>query len=205
MMIPTSLHRRVVVVAVTTSTPRQSQRRHISSKSTSWERNARMVKNTKDVSNKYVNHIRETHDPTLHIKTLEEEIRGTMGEALGRQGDKIQAALKAMQKERDSYDRLLEEEQHCPLWTKKLVECAKRHNANRKQAMTARWELIVHRQAVGMIVNNHKFVHDMFPIGDALPEEYNGGDETGLAKMKPEAPKKFGDQLDWWQSVGRWK
>lgn len=164
-----------------------------------------MVKNTKDVSNKYVIQIRETHDPTLHMKTLEEEIRGTMGEALRKQGDKIQAALQAMLKERDSYDRLLEEDQHCPLWSNKLVECAKRHNEYRKQAITARWELVVHRQAVGMIVNNHKFVHDIFPIGDALPDQYDGGDETVVAEIKPDAPKKFGDQLDWWQSVGRWK
>ena len=56
-----------------------------------------------------------------------------------------------------------------------------------------------------MIVNNHKFVHDIFPIGDALPDQYDGGDETVVAEIKPDAPKKFGDQLDWWQSVGRWK
>ena len=204
--------------------PNDIIRHFFSSKTTSWERNAQMVKDTiKVVENKYVNQIRETHDPALHLKTLEDEIRGTMSQALRRQGDKILSALHAMQLEREKHDEMIrrhhEKSQNSAsssssVHWKARMECIQRHNEFRKQAITARWELIVHRQAVGMIVNNHKFVHDMFPIGDALPEMSTGdalGDvgkeilvDSGTVEPKV-SPKRFGDQLDWWQHVGRWK
>ncbi len=173
------------------------------SKSTSWERNAHLVKDTNIKNNKYLDHIRESHDPALHLKTLEDEIRGTMGKALGKQGDKILYALRQMQQQREAYGDMVEQQQ-LPLTSAEVVECAQRHNEYRKEAITARWELVVHRQAVGMIVNNHKFVHDMFPIDDALPV-HDGETIVTEKKADSEKKKKFGDQLDWWQSVGRWR
>ena len=172
------------------------------SKSTSWERNARLVKDTNIKNNKYLDHIRESHDPALHLKTLEDEIRGTMGKALGKQGDKILSALRRMQQQRDEYDDLVHHQQ-VPVTAARVVECAQRHNEYRKEAITARWELVVHRQAVGMIVNNHKFVHDKFPIDEALP--VHDGEPSVEEKKTDTGKKKFGDQLEWWQSVGRWR
>jgi hypothetical protein len=172
------------------------------SKSTSWERNARLVKDTNIKNNKYLDHIRESHDPALHLKTLEDEIRGTMGKALGKQGDKILSALRRMQQQRDEYDDLVHHQQ-VPVTAARVVECAQRHNEYRKEAITARWELVVHRQAVGMIVNNHKFVHDTFPIDEALP--VHDGETSVEEKKTDTGKKKFGDQLEWWQSVGRWR
>lgn len=55
--------------------------------------------------------------------------------------------------------------------------------------------------------DNHKFVVEKFPIGEALlepPEEEEDDDSEKETAPKKE-PKKFGDQLDWWQSIGRWK
>lgn len=175
-------------------------RRFLASSSSSWERNAALVKNT-DLSNKYLETIRQEHDPALHVKTLEDEIRGTMGKALGRQGEKILYAMKLMRLEREKYEELVVNDKH-PLNSTEVVDCAKLHNEYRKEAVTARWELTVHRQAVGFIVNNHKFVQDNFPIGEALPI-HDG--ETEIVDKKKPSETKFGDQLDWWQSVGRWK
>jgi hypothetical protein len=127
-----------------------------------------MVKNV-DVTNKYLEHIRDVHDPSLHVKTLEDEIRGTMGKALGKQGDKILGALRSMQQEWDSYHELLLDQNHSAS-SPEVLKHAQKYNNYRKQAETARWELIVHRQAIGFIVNNHKFVCDKYPIGPALPE-----------------------------------
>ena len=42
-----------------------------------------------DVTNPYLEAIRQTHDPALHIKTLEEELAGSIGQALGKQGRKV--------------------------------------------------------------------------------------------------------------------
>ena len=55
-------------------------------------------------------------------------------------------------------------------------------------------------------VGNHKFVIEKFPIGERLyepPEDEDEGSEAQETVAKKE-PKKFGDQLDWWQKIGRW-
>ena len=165
--------------------------------SKSWERSARLVKDT-DVTNPYLEHIRAAHDPALHIKTLEDELRGTMGKALGRQGEKILSALKGMEEQRKQWDELVDSDN-----VEQLTECVELHNQYRKEAIQARWELVVQRQAIGMLVNNQKFVHDAYPIGDALPLP---GDEMKTeVKAGESSDKQFGDQLDWWQKVGRWR
>jgi hypothetical protein len=160
--------------------------------------------------------IRETHDPSLHLKTLEEEVRGTMGKALGKQGAKITKALTKMMEERRYYDGLVQQQQqqHDPS-SLELEKCIQRHNQYRQEAITARWELMVHRQAVGFIVNNHTVVTEAFPIGDALPppslkleEEGKSSNETlhkNQERTNTNTKQKFGDQLEWWQGVGRWR
>jgi len=47
--------------------------------STSWERGAKLVKDVDKVSNRYLEAIRETHDPSFHIKTIEDELKETIG------------------------------------------------------------------------------------------------------------------------------
>jgi hypothetical protein len=117
--------------------------------SKSWENGARLVKNTK-VENKYLEHIRDMHDPSLHFKTIEDELKGTIGMALGKQAGKVLVALKCMAQEYSQYEALLEEGGDPS--SRKVVEVAKQYNEYRQQAHKNRWELIVHRQAVGFIV-----------------------------------------------------
>ncbi|CAB9505922.1 expressed unknown protein [Seminavis robusta] len=175
----------------------------------SWERSAKMVKNV-DVTNKYLEHIRDVHDPSMHIKTIEDEIRGTMGKALGKQGDKILRALRSMQQELDQYHALIDQQNHS-LSSPAVLKHAQQYNLYREQAKTARWELIVHRQAVGFIVNNHSFVSNKYPISPALPEteeevlklERKSEETEGQEEEKPKV--NMSGQLDWWQRVGRWR
>jgi len=179
--------------------------------STSWERGAKLVKNT-DTSNQYLEHIRKTHDPALHVKTIEDELRGAMGKALGKQGEKILRFVKAMGQERKRYDEL-RADPHCSRSTDELERVVKRYNDIRSEALKARWELLVHRQAVGFIVDNHNTVANTFPIGDPLrleddenlsPNEESGdGETTGNAKEQER--QQFGTQTDWWQRIGRWR
>jgi len=177
-----------------------------------WERSAKNVKNT-DTSNQYLEHIRAVHDPSMHIKTIEDELKGTIGKALGKQGDKILLALRCMKQEKIEYDNLLQS--HNDLTNdfahrKKIHDCVLRYNDFRKQAEKARWELLVHRQAAGFIVNNHKIVYEKFPIGNPLPvinldEGSNSDCRTKISETEKKTPQKFGDQLDWWQRIGRWR
>jgi hypothetical protein len=59
-----------------------------------------------------------------------------------------------------------------------------------------------------VLTGNHKFVTEKFPISEALPvveeDEFQNSDESTSSESKPEK-KVFGDQLDWWEKVGRWR
>jgi len=170
----------------------------------SWESGARLVQNTK-IENDYTEIIRAEVDPSHHLKTIEDELKGTIGKALGKQGEKVLMYLRAMDQERQRYHQLLE--QHHPS-DKVVLESVEKHNGHRKDCIKARWELMVHRQAVGFIVGNHKYVMETFPIGDSLPtdpesELRSTNDEN--AQPHEEKRKKFSDQLDWWERVGRWR
>jgi hypothetical protein len=194
-----------------------------------WERQAIAVKNT-DVTNPYLEAIRSTHDPALHLKTIEDELKSTIGKALGRQGEKILNAMRQMEQEYQVYQELcirygttmkdsLETStttnpdcnhnpdspfQHHP----EIIASAQRYNEIRKRALVYRWELIVHRQAVGCIVNNHSYVTRQYPIPDAIPVDCTAQPsepESHTATTKPSKSKQFTDQLDWWQRIGRWR
>jgi hypothetical protein len=173
---------------------RKHQARFFSSTLKSWERSAKLVKST-DVNNQYLEHIRTEHDPSLHVKTIEDELRGTMGKALGRQGEKIMFALRRMEEQRRRLDTL----EGC---NNEIRECVILYNQFREEAKQARWELVVQRQAIGFLVNNQKVVHEKYPIGDALPLPQDDGT---LPEPKIKEKQEFGDQLDWWQRIGRWR
>mmetsp|Transcript_24738 Transcript_24738/g.52711 ORF Transcript_24738/g.52711 Transcript_24738/m.52711 type:complete len:256 (+) Transcript_24738:420-1187(+) len=180
----------------------------------SWESGARRIRNT-TVESKYLEHLREVHDPAAHVKTIEDELKGAIGKALGKQGQKILMYTRLMDQERRKHEEFLERldgeggaDAEC--LEKELRECATAHNEYRKECLHARWELIVHRQAVGFIVGNHKYVQDRFPVADELPVTPSNDDDDGdgssnETQKAKEAPKKFTDQLDWWSRIGRWK
>lgn len=162
-----------------------------------------------DITNPYLDRVRsEVVDPGLQIKTIEDELCGAIGRALGRQGEKVQSAVRDMTEARTRYLECLEARAY-----EGALESAHRHNDARKRAIEARWELLVHRQAVGFTVDNHSVVHTTFPIGEALPVNMDEmtaliskGDSKIVDTLPEQSPKKvWGDQLSWWQRVGRWK
>ena len=173
-----------------------------------WERSAKRVKNT-DITDPYLDKIRaETVDPALQLKTIEDELCGAIGKALGKQGDKVLSAIRIMVDEHEQYKKCIESRRF-----DEALEFAHRHNEARKKALEARWELLVHRQAVGFTVDNHSVVHQTFPINGALPESLDGLKEshemTDIPNSKVESKNltkdTFPDQLDWWKTRGRWK
>jgi len=127
---------------------------------------------------------------------------------LGKQGDKILNAIREMKEYKLRYDQSISEESF-----HEAVDVAHRYNEARERAIKARWELLVHRQAVGFTVGNHAYVHNAFRIPDALPVKLDdlipNNDDSMQQTIHSETVKpkkeKFGDQLDWWQRIGRWK
>ena len=232
----------------------------------SWERSAKLVKKI-DTSNQYLEHIRETHDPALQIKTLEDELRGTMGKALGKQGEKVLNILNRMLVEKEKFDELrgilvssssesapngreLETTtDNVPVDSmralvdsdnssgddgnkviqmnmsksnmREMYTCVQNHNRMKEEATHARWELLVHRQAIGFITQNHKYVHEKFKIPEKLVLPGNANDwaefgdvsdmtSTSASISKSNVTKEgvsrnWGDQLDWWERIGRWR
>ena len=89
------------------------------------------------------------------------------------------------------------------------IDFAHRYNDARERALKARWELLVHRQAVGFTVGNHAYVMNAFRIPDPLPVKLDDlkPNSENMKQSEKDIPKKekFGDQLDWWQRIGRWK
>ena len=202
--------------------------------SKSWERGAKLVKSNTTTDNQYLEHIREEHDPSLQLKTIEDELRGTMGRALGKQGEKIINSLNSMQQEKEKYNEILfsslKHDNDDGLPSDKKVEdidkfnalslslqkevciITTRYNDCRDQALKSRWELLVHRAAVGFVVNNTKFVEGKFPIpdrlcsyGDVDEHDLNISDQTNVTKSEVGVTRTFTDQRDWWDLVGRWK
>lgn len=178
---------------------------------TVWQRTAQKVKNTTDdvaTNNQYLEQIRDMHDPSLHIKTLEEELLGSIGQALGKQGEKVDICLRTMQKHLQTYQQaLLEDEDHEVV---KTIAARAAYNEARQHAIQARWELLVHRQAAGFLVDNHNHVTRLYPIGPPLPvdvvkDKDHDEHETKTNNEKEKEKTTFGDQLDWWQRIGRWK
>ena len=170
--------------------------------SKAWERGAKLVKNT-DVTNPYLEQVRsEVVDPALQMKTIEDELCGAIGKALGRQGEKVLFAIRDMKEAHSQYLECIQSQAY-----EEAVQHATRHNDARKRAIKARWELLVHRQAVGFTVDNHSVIHKTFPISEPLPVEMEdiiaiadtNGDTTTpktdiSAEQKTEKKKVWGDQ-----------
>jgi hypothetical protein len=110
--------------------------------------------------------------------------------------------MREMNEHKLRYQQLLSEESF-----QAASDSAHRYNEARQRAIKARWELLVHRQAVGFTVGNHSYVYKTFHIHEALPVNFDEVNDTTSPDSSDSAPKKekFGDQLDWWQKVGRWR
>jgi hypothetical protein len=142
-----------------------------------WQRGAVQIKNT-NITSPYLEVMRQTHDPIQHVKTMEDELKGTIGRALGKQGEKILRAIQSMEDQFREYERLMihkgktetSDRTNQDDWLLQVHETARRYNLHREQALKARWELTVHRQAAGFLVDNHQYVVKAYPIANKLPE-----------------------------------
>jgi hypothetical protein len=166
-----------------------------SSSATPWGRTARQIKDSAILnsspalpaertnggshSDPYLQRVQSTlvTDPVLHpVRSIEQEIQEIIGQALGKQGQKVTFALSRLQNCFQQYESCLmrynkEKELRSPGDTARseLKQAIQTYNAQRQKAIQVRWELLVHRQAAGFIVKNHEYVTKFYPIPPALP------------------------------------
>mmetsp|Transcript_22532 Transcript_22532/g.45018 ORF Transcript_22532/g.45018 Transcript_22532/m.45018 type:complete len:192 (+) Transcript_22532:171-746(+) len=116
-------------------------------------------------------------DPAAHVKSIEEELQESVAAALRKSGHKVEAAIAECKRLADEGEEGGEE----------------RFEEARKKAHHCRWEFMIHRQACGFVSGNSKKIEELYPI------------PPKRGAQKKAQGKQFGDQLDWWQSKGRWR
>ena len=87
------------------------------------------------------------------VRRVEEEIRAEKAAALGRAGERLEAALAALQ----DVARLLADTSDDTRW----AELRAAYRSARDRARTARLHLLIQREAVGL--RNHRVVDQQFP------------------------------------------
>ena len=102
---------------------------------------------------------RRAHMEQAHESILA-EIRGETAAALGRAGRKLQSALVALHTVAERFHALDYDDPD-------RLELSIEHRARRHEALRARWELEVHREAIGLL--RHDDLYELYPIPEPLP------------------------------------
>jgi len=109
----------------------------------------------------YLDRLRARVDPAQAQDTLEQEIIREMASALGRAEDKLNAALLRLELAGRALAAAVD--------TGERRRCAVAFNAERTRALRARWELVIQREAVGLLRND--VVDQFYPIPRAAQVE----------------------------------
>jgi hypothetical protein len=104
----------------------------------------------------YLDRLRARLDPARAQLDLETEIRAEIAAALGRAEDKVNVALLQL----ELAGRALDAAPPGP----ERRRLAAAFNALRDEALQARWELLVHREAVGF--RRNAILNELYPIPD---------------------------------------
>ena len=87
------------------------------------------------------------------VSRVEEEIRGEKAAALGRAGERLEAALTELEDAARSLDEVPDDARR--------AELRDAYRSARERARTARLHLLIQREAVGL--RNHRVVDQQFP------------------------------------------
>jgi hypothetical protein len=118
-----------------------------------WKRLVRELTDS-GYASPYLDRLRARLDVTLAFEALEQEIAREMASALGRAGDKVDYALLRLEIAGRAVDDAIDAEER-----ERAVE---RFNQVRREALTARHELRIHREAVG--IRRNRILEQIYPI-----------------------------------------
>lgn len=102
----------------------------------------------------YLDRLRARIDPRLAFESLEQEIAREMASALGRAGDKVDYALLRLEVAGREVDDATDAGDR--------ERAVQRFNQVRREALTARHELRIHREAVG--IRRNRILEQIYPI-----------------------------------------
>ncbi|QDG53597.1 hypothetical protein FIV42_23485 [Persicimonas caeni] len=122
-----------------------------------WKRLVERLK-AEDFESTYLDRLDRRLSIAAGSNTLEKEIIEEMAYALTKSGDKINVALLELDVLRRDYDNASDPAERARL--------ADGFNEKRREAMRARWELMVHREALGFL--RHDGIEEDFPIPPQL-------------------------------------
>ena len=122
-----------------------------------WRALASDLKHTDDVR-PHLERLRAHVDVACAHEQLEREIVREMAAALGRTAEKVVAALADLEAARATVDRARSEEAR--------ADAVQRYNACRAEALRARHELLIHREAIG--IRRNDVLESVYPIPAAL-------------------------------------
>eukprot|EP00512_Aurantiochytrium_limacinum_P001991 CAMPEP_0171484658 /NCGR_PEP_ID=MMETSP0958-20121227/122_1 /TAXON_ID=87120 /ORGANISM="Aurantiochytrium limacinum, Strain ATCCMYA-1381" /LENGTH=191 /DNA_ID=CAMNT_0012017381 /DNA_START=166 /DNA_END=741 /DNA_ORIENTATION=+ len=148
------------------------------SKSNTWGR-VTLTLHQNDMSSTEENYLRErasSVDPAESVLSLQQEVQEEIAAALGRTGSKLTTAMKEMhiarelfEAQEDSFLAARSKGQTISFDAKRdLLIAARKFNDKLQIAEDARTALIVHRQAVGFVYQNHKIVKRAYPLPDLI-------------------------------------
>jgi hypothetical protein len=101
----------------------------------------------------YLDRLRSRVDVAQAQASLEKEIIGEMAAALGRAEDKVNSALLRLEVATRALDAASPSER---------ARCAAAYEACHRDATIARWEFVIHREALGLW--RHEIVEELYPI-----------------------------------------
>lgn len=112
-----------------------------------------------DYKSPYLDRLRARFSASSH-GDLAREVLQEMASALGRAEAKVEASIVRLDLGARSIDAMLASEVHDEAWRTEVNERIGAFNREREVALQARWELLVHREALG------------FRRNDELPTDY---------------------------------
>jgi hypothetical protein len=118
-----------------------------------WTKLVRELKDT-GYESPYLDRLRARLDPAEAISQLETEIVQEMAQALGRTEDKLNYALLRLELAGRALDAAADEAER--------AERVRDFDARRAEALEARRNLVIHREAIG--IRRNKVLEEIYPI-----------------------------------------
>ena len=103
---------------------------------------------------------------------LQEEILGEMAQALGTTADKLKVAIREVQSAAERVQKIDREDR--PDRQQRLNKILEEYQKARVSARNRRQNLLIHRQACGFVVDNHKVVYKHYPIPPKMELDFSG-------------------------------
>ena len=142
------------------------------------------------VDSKYLKRITRTVNVDGYLKDVEDEVLEEIAAAIKRTDNKVNFAMLRMEMAEEDLDKAIAAADRAA-----EIEAVERFNTLRKEAETARRNLMIHRQACGFKTDNFRTLLKLYPIG---PERAVGKPKAELAYVEKVADNVTkGEWLSW--------